>query len=36
VVVVSALDAADFPDAGAHVRKPFAPQELLEAIRRQG
>jgi CheY-like chemotaxis protein len=35
VVVVSALDAADCPDA-AHVRKPFAPQELLEAIRRQG
>ncbi len=36
VVVVSALDAADCPDAAAHVRKPFAPQELLEAIRRQG
>jgi CheY-like chemotaxis protein len=36
VVVVSALDAADCPDAAAHVRKSFAPQELLEAIRRQG
>ena len=36
VVVVSALDAADCPEAAAHVRKPFAPQELLEAIRRQG
>ena len=36
VVVVSALDAADCPDADAYVRKPFAPQELLEAIRRLG
>ena len=36
VVVVSALDAADCPDAAAHVRKPFAPRELLEAIRRHG
>jgi CheY-like chemotaxis protein len=36
VVVVSALDASECPAAAAHVRKPFAPQELLEAIRRQG
>jgi CheY-like chemotaxis protein len=36
VVAVSALDAADCPDASAHVRKPFAPQDLLEAIRRHG
>ncbi len=36
VVVVSALDAADCPDADAHVRKPFAPQQLLEAVRRHG
>jgi CheY-like chemotaxis protein len=36
VVVVSALDAADCPDAAAHIRKPFAPQDLLEAISRQG
>jgi CheY-like chemotaxis protein len=35
VVVVSGLDSAGCPDAAAHVRKPFAPQELLEAIRRQ-
>jgi CheY-like chemotaxis protein len=35
VVVVSALDAADCPDAAAHIRKPFAPEELLEAVRRQ-
>jgi CheY-like chemotaxis protein len=26
VVVVSALDAADCPEAAAHVRKPFAPK----------
>jgi CheY-like chemotaxis protein len=36
VVVISALDAADCPDADAHVRKPFAAEELLEAVRRQG
>ena len=36
VVVVSALDAFDCPEAAAHVRKPFAPQELLEAVRRHG
>ena len=36
VVVVSALDAIDCPEAAAHVRKPFAPQELLEAVRRHG
>jgi CheY-like chemotaxis protein len=36
VVVVSALEAADCPEAAAHVRKPFAPQELLEAVRRHG
>jgi CheY-like chemotaxis protein len=36
VVVVSALDAADCPDAAAHIRKPFAAEELLEAVRRQG
>lgn len=36
VVVVSGLDAADCPAAAAHVRKPFAPEELLEAVRRQG
>ena len=36
VVVVSGLDAADCPDAAAHVRKPFELQELLEAVRRQG
>ena len=35
VVVVSALDAADCPEADAHVRKPFDPRQLLEAIRRQ-
>ena len=35
VVVVSGLDAADCPEAAAHVRKPFDPQELLEAVRRQ-
>ena len=34
VVVVSALDAFDCPEAAAHVRKPFAPQELLDAVRR--
>ena len=36
VVVVSGLDAADCPEAAAHVRKPFAVQELLEAVRRHG
>jgi CheY-like chemotaxis protein len=36
VVVISALDAADCPEAAAHVRKPFAAEELLEAVRRQG
>ena len=36
VVVVSALDAADCPDAAAHVRKPFAAEELLDAVRRHG
>jgi len=36
VVVVSALDAADCPDADAHVRKPFPIEELLEAVRRHG
>jgi CheY-like chemotaxis protein len=36
VVVVSALDVADCPDADAYVRKPFAAEELLEAIRLQG
>ena len=36
VVVVSALEAADCPEAAAHVRKPFAPQELLDAVRRHG
>ncbi len=36
VVVVSALEAADCPDAAAYVRKPFAPQQLLEAVRRHG
>ena len=35
VVVVSALDAADCPDADAYVRKPFDPQQLLETIRHQ-
>ena len=33
VVVVSALDPADFPDAAAHIRKPFAAEELLAAVR---
>ena len=36
VVVVSALDAADCPDAAAHIRKPFAAEELLAAVRRRG
>ena len=36
VVVVSALDAFDCPEADAHVRKPFAAEELLEAVRRHG
>jgi CheY-like chemotaxis protein len=36
VVVVSVLDAAECPEAAAHVRKPFAVQELLEAVRRHG
>jgi CheY-like chemotaxis protein len=36
VVVISALDAADCPAAAAHVRKPFAAEELLEAACRQG
>jgi CheY-like chemotaxis protein len=36
VVIVSALEAADCPDGVAYVRKPFAPQELLEAVRRLG
>ena len=36
VVVVSALEAADCPDGAAYVRKPFAPQQLLEAVRRHG
>ena len=35
VIVVSNLDAAECPVAAAHVRKPFDPQELLEAVRRQ-
>ena len=35
VVVVSALESAACPDADAHVRKPFDPQQLLEAIRHQ-
>jgi CheY-like chemotaxis protein len=35
VVVVSGLGAADCPEAAAHARKPFDPQELLEAVRRQ-
>jgi CheY-like chemotaxis protein len=35
VVVVSALDLAACPDADAYVRKPFDPQQLLEAIRHQ-
>jgi CheY-like chemotaxis protein len=34
VVVVSGLDAAVCP-ASAHVRKPFAAEELLEAVRRR-
>jgi CheY-like chemotaxis protein len=36
VVVVSALEAADCPEAAAHVRKPFTAEELLEAVRRHG
>ncbi len=36
VVVVSGLDVADCPEAAAHVRKPFAAEELLEAVRRHG
>ena len=36
VVVVSVLDAADCPEAAAYVRKPFAAEELLEAVRRHG
>ena len=36
VVVVSVLDAAECPEAAAHVRKPFAAEELLEAVRRHG
>ena len=36
VVVVSILDAAECPEAAAHVRKPFAAEELLEAVRRHG
>jgi CheY-like chemotaxis protein len=36
VVVVSILDAAECPEADAHVRKPFAVAELLEAVRRHG
>ena len=35
VVVVSALDASRCPDAAGHIQKPFQPQQLLEAIRRQ-
>jgi CheY-like chemotaxis protein len=35
VVVVSALDPVDCPDAAAHIRKPFAAEELLDAVRRQ-
>jgi CheY-like chemotaxis protein len=35
VVVVSALGLAACPDADAYVRKPFDPQQLLEAIRHQ-
>ena len=35
VVVVSALDLAACPDADAYVRKPFDPQQLLEAIGQQ-
>jgi CheY-like chemotaxis protein len=34
VVVVSVLNAADCPEAAAHLRKPFAVEELLEAVRR--
>jgi CheY-like chemotaxis protein len=35
VVIISALDADQCPEAAAHIRKPFQPQELLEAIRQQ-
>jgi CheY-like chemotaxis protein len=36
VVVVSASSEADTPAAVGHVRKPFQPQDLLQAIRRHG
>jgi CheY-like chemotaxis protein len=33
VVVVSAADAKGSPEAAAHVRKPFQPEELLQTMR---
>ena len=33
VVVVSALDKEEGPDAAAYVRKPFRPEQLLDPIR---
>jgi CheY-like chemotaxis protein len=33
VVVISALDAAQVPDAAGHVQKPFQAEQLLEAVR---
>jgi CheY-like chemotaxis protein len=36
VVVVSASSEADIPVAAGHVRKPFQPHDLLQAVRRHG
>jgi CheY-like chemotaxis protein len=35
VVVVSASSEQDIPPVAGHVRKPFQPRELVEAIRRE-
>jgi CheY-like chemotaxis protein len=36
VVVVSALDSRNSPEAAGFVQKPFQVEELLEIVRRQG
>ncbi len=36
VVVVSASSEENLPPAAGHLRKPFQPRELVEAIRREG
>lgn len=36
VISVTALEEADCPGTAGHIKKPFQPPELLEAIRRHG